>query len=274
MKVEVLGRRGRAACGREGRAGLHRAVPLRCRSASGTTRPAPSTTPPISLCIPTSGRHGDYVELTEHGGLVIYGRSGRRAQPRRGAHRDRRDLPPGGEARRGGRGAGDRPGVGGRHPRGAVRQAARGARAGRGPGDSAIRTTDPPDNATPRHVPARIVQVADIPRTISGKIVELAVREVVHGRPVKNIDALANPRGARPLQGPPRAAALTPTGSASEQAAHGDLGVGAGELVHRDVRVPAFVRHHHTAGVKPNSSKLRLCTDRRESVRRSCRGSG
>jgi acetoacetyl-CoA synthetase len=48
-------------------------------------------------------------------------------------------------------------------------------------------------NATPRHVPARIVQVTDIPRTKSGKIVELAVREVVHGRPVRNIDALANP---------------------------------------------------------------------------------
>ncbi len=47
--------------------------------------------------------------------------------------------------------------------------------------------------ASPRHVPARIVAVADIPRTKSGKIVELAVREVVHGRPVKNKEALANP---------------------------------------------------------------------------------
>jgi acetoacetyl-CoA synthetase len=49
------------------------------------------------------------------------------------------------------------------------------------------------DNTTPRHVPAKIVPVADIPRTKSGKIVELAVREVVHGRPVKNQEALANP---------------------------------------------------------------------------------
>jgi acetoacetyl-CoA synthetase len=48
-------------------------------------------------------------------------------------------------------------------------------------------------NTTPRHVPAKVVQVADIPRTISGKIVELAVRNVVHGRPVKNKAALANP---------------------------------------------------------------------------------
>jgi acetoacetyl-CoA synthetase len=48
-------------------------------------------------------------------------------------------------------------------------------------------------NTTPRHVPAKIIAVADIPRTISGKIVELAVRNVVNGRPVKNTDALANP---------------------------------------------------------------------------------
>ena len=49
------------------------------------------------------------------------------------------------------------------------------------------------DNATPRHVPAKIIQVADIPRTISGKITELAVRDVIHGREVANVDALANP---------------------------------------------------------------------------------
>ena len=47
--------------------------------------------------------------------------------------------------------------------------------------------------ASPRHVPARIIQVVDIPRTKSGKITELAVRDVVHGRPVKNVEALANP---------------------------------------------------------------------------------
>ena len=49
------------------------------------------------------------------------------------------------------------------------------------------------DNTSPRHVPARILQVADIPRTRSGKITELAVRDVVHGREVKNVGALANP---------------------------------------------------------------------------------
>jgi acetoacetyl-CoA synthetase len=49
------------------------------------------------------------------------------------------------------------------------------------------------DNTTTRHVPAKVIQVADIPRTKSGKIVELAVRDVVHGRQVKNLEALANP---------------------------------------------------------------------------------
>ena len=48
-------------------------------------------------------------------------------------------------------------------------------------------------NTSPHHVPRKILQVSDIPRTISGKITELAVRDVVHGRPVKNVDALANP---------------------------------------------------------------------------------
>src|SRR4051812_23431425 len=49
------------------------------------------------------------------------------------------------------------------------------------------------EHTSPHHVPRKIVQVGDIPRTISGKITELAVREVIHGRPVVNVDALANP---------------------------------------------------------------------------------
>jgi acetoacetyl-CoA synthetase len=49
------------------------------------------------------------------------------------------------------------------------------------------------ENTTPRHVPAKIIAVPEIPRTISGKIVELAVRNVVLGNPVKNTDALLNP---------------------------------------------------------------------------------
>ena len=61
-------------------------------------------------------------------------------------------------------------------------------------------------NTTPRHVPARIVAVPDIPRTISGKIVELAVRNVIHGRPVRNTDALANPAALEHFRGRPELA--------------------------------------------------------------------
>ena len=48
-------------------------------------------------------------------------------------------------------------------------------------------------NTTPRHVPEKILQVPDIPRTKSGKIVELAVRNIIHQETIKNIEALANP---------------------------------------------------------------------------------
>ena len=56
-------------------------------------------------------------------------------------------------------------------------------------------------NTTPRHVPAKVVQVQDIPRTKSGKIVELAVRNVVHNQPVKNVEALANPEALEFFRG-------------------------------------------------------------------------
>jgi len=56
-------------------------------------------------------------------------------------------------------------------------------------------------NTTPRHVPARVIQVADIPRTKSGKIVELAIRQVVHGEAVKNTGALANPDALEQFRG-------------------------------------------------------------------------
>jgi acetoacetyl-CoA synthetase len=56
---------------------------------------------------------------------------------------------------------------------------------------------------TPRHVPAKVIAVTDIPRTISGKIVELAVRKVVHGQVVNNTDALANPEALEMFKGLP-----------------------------------------------------------------------
>ena len=62
-------------------------------------------------------------------------------------------------------------------------------------------------NTTPRHVPDKILQVVDIPRTKSGKIVELAVRDVVHGRPVKNVEALANPEALENYRNRPELAA-------------------------------------------------------------------
>ncbi|MBC8329736.1 MAG: hypothetical protein H8E31_13435 [Planctomycetes bacterium] len=61
-------------------------------------------------------------------------------------------------------------------------------------------------NATPRHVPAVIAQVGDIPRTRSGKISEIAVRDAVHGRPVKNTEALANPEALAEFRGRPELA--------------------------------------------------------------------
>jgi acetoacetyl-CoA synthetase len=55
--------------------------------------------------------------------------------------------------------------------------------------------------ASPHHAPRKILQVTDIPRTISGKITELAVREVIHGRPVLNLDAMANPHALDQFRG-------------------------------------------------------------------------
>jgi acetoacetyl-CoA synthetase len=60
--------------------------------------------------------------------------------------------------------------------------------------------------ASPRHVPAKVIAVADIPRTRSGKITEIAVRDVVHGRPVKNTEALANPEALALYRGLPELA--------------------------------------------------------------------
>jgi acetoacetyl-CoA synthetase len=136
-------------------------------------------------------RHGDWAELTPHGGVVIYGRSDTTLNPggiRIGTaeiYRQIERLPEvieclaiaqdsGGDQRivlfvrlRDGVSLDD-------DLRDRIRRTLR-------------------EGASPHHVPQRIVQVADLPRTISGKISELAVRETVHGRPVKNTEALANP---------------------------------------------------------------------------------
>ena len=144
---------------------------------------------------PNVWRHGDWSRLTEHDGMVIYGRSDATLNPggvRIGTaeiYRQVEQLPEVLESI-----------VVGQELPGAA------------PGDVRIvlfvklvagKSLTPElqerirlrirENTSPHHVPRKIIQVADIPRTISGKITELAVRDVIHGRPVKNVDALANP---------------------------------------------------------------------------------
>ena len=136
-------------------------------------------------------RHGDWVEQTEHGGFVIFGRSDATLNPggvRIGTAEIYRQVETLDEVLEGlviGQQWQDdtrivlfvilRPGI---TLDEALQKRIR----------DAIRA-----GASPRHVPAKIIQVSDIPRTVNNKITELAVTEVVHGRPVKNKEALANP---------------------------------------------------------------------------------
>jgi acetoacetyl-CoA synthetase len=141
-------------------------------------------------------RHGDWAEITKHRGYIIYGRSDATLNPggvRIGTaeiYRQVEQLPE------------------------VIESVAVGQEImGGSPGDVRIvlfvrlqpgLTLDDSlcekissrlrENTTPLHVPKKIIQVEDIPRTISGKISELAVREVIHGRPVRNTEALANPQ--------------------------------------------------------------------------------
>ncbi len=135
--------------------------------------------------------HGDFVELTEHDGMIIYGRSDATLNPggvRIGTaeiYRQVEQLP---EVEEGI--------VVGQDWQGDVRVVLFVKLApGQALDEALVKRIKERIRAgcTPRHVPARVLQVADIPRTKSGKIVELAVRDVIHGRPVKNKEALANP---------------------------------------------------------------------------------
>jgi acetoacetyl-CoA synthetase len=135
--------------------------------------------------------HGDYAAITEHDGVVIYGRSDAVLNPggvRIGTaeiYAAVESLPQVAEALAVGQEwQGDvrvvlfvrlQPGV---ELDEALKRTIR----------ETIRT-----QTTARHVPARVIAVPDIPRTLSGKLTELAVRNVIHGLPVKNLDALANP---------------------------------------------------------------------------------
>jgi len=151
---------------------------------------------------PNVWTHGDYVEITDRGGMVIFGRSDAVLNPggvRIGTAEIYRqveklpqvlesvvigqDWPP------------DKPGdvrvvLFVRLAEGVILDAAL---------DKVIKDTIR-DNTTSRHVPAKILAVTDVPRTKSGKIVELAVRHIVHGRQVKNSEALANPEALQQFQ--------------------------------------------------------------------------
>ena len=140
---------------------------------------------------PNIWRHGDWVEETEHGGFVIYGRSDATLNPggvRIGTaeiYRQVEQLDDVLEAL-----------VIGQHWDSDTRvvlfvRLRDGVMLDDALTDRIKRQIR--ENASPRHVPAKVLQVADIPRTVNGKITELAVADVVHGRPVKNKEALANP---------------------------------------------------------------------------------
>jgi acetoacetyl-CoA synthetase len=144
---------------------------------------------------PDVWRHGDWAEITEHDGLIIYGRSDATLNPggvRIGTaeiYRQVEQLPEIIEAVAVGQEIeSDSPGD--------VRivlfvRLREGVKL-----DDALHkriTTQIRENTSALHVPKKIIAVSDIPRTVSGKISELAVRETIHGRPVKNTEALANP---------------------------------------------------------------------------------
>jgi acetoacetyl-CoA synthetase len=140
---------------------------------------------------PNIWRHGDFVELTEHEGIIIYGRSDATLNPggvRIGTAEIYRQVEQLDEV--------EEAIVVGQDWQNDVRVVlfVR-LRPGLSLNEDLVTRikTRIREGCTPRHVPAKVIQVSDIPRTKSGKIVELAVRDVVHGRPVKNKEALANP---------------------------------------------------------------------------------
>lgn len=148
---------------------------------------------------PNIWHHGDWVELTEHGGIIVYGRSDAVLNPggvRIGTAEIYRQVEQLEEIQESI--------VIGQDWENDVRvilfvRLKPGVRL-----DDALKDRIKKqirNNTTPRHVPAKIIAVADIPRTKSGKIVELAVRDIVHGRPIKNKEALANPEALELYKG-------------------------------------------------------------------------
>ncbi len=142
--------------------------------------------------------HGDYGEITEHGGVIIHGRSDAVLNPggvRIGTAEIYRQVEKIDEIV-------DAVCVGQKHKGDERVVLFVVTRDGVSLDEDLVRRIKDivRDNATPRHVPEVVVQVPDIPRTISGKTVELAVRNVIHGEPVKNTDALANPEALKAFE--------------------------------------------------------------------------
>jgi acetoacetyl-CoA synthetase len=136
-------------------------------------------------------RHGDWIEITEHGGVIIYGRSDATLKPsgvRIGTAEIYRQVELIPEVL-------DSLVVGQDWDNDVRIILFVKLRDGQQLTEDLIKTIKATirQNASPRHVPAKIIEVDDIPYTISGKKVELAVRKVIHGQEVKNKDALANP---------------------------------------------------------------------------------
>ncbi|WP_337287884.1 acetoacetate--CoA ligase [Candidatus Methylomirabilis sp.] len=190
MKVEVFNEQGRSVFGEKGE--------LVC------TAPFPSM--PVGFWNDPDGTkyrqayfdrfpgvwaHGDYAEITEHGGMIIYGRSDAVLNPagvRIGTAEITRQVETLPEVL-------ESLAVGQEWDNDVRVVLFVKLREGLTLDDDLrerIRTVIR-NNASPRHVPAKLLQVPDLPRTLSGKLVELAVRNVIHDRPVKNLDALANP---------------------------------------------------------------------------------
>jgi acetoacetyl-CoA synthetase len=140
---------------------------------------------------PNAWCHGDYVELTQHDGIIVYGRSDATLKPggvRIGTAEIYRQVEQLDEIE-------ESLVIGQEWDNDTRVVLFVRLRAGRRLDDVLVKRIKDKirANTTPRHVPAKVVQVADIPRTKSGKIVELAVRDIVHGRAIKNREALANP---------------------------------------------------------------------------------
>ena len=135
--------------------------------------------------------HGDFVELTEHQGMIIHGRSDATLNPggvRIGTAEIYRQVEKVNEVL-------ESVVIGQRWEQDVRVVLFVRLRAGVVLDDALITRIKQEirGKTTPRHVPAKVIQVGDIPRTKSGKIVELAVRQVVHGEAVRNTESLANP---------------------------------------------------------------------------------